>query len=118
MLNVFYRHAHPTEGYINLENDKLNGRVRLRCHWPYDLSIDQWIDIDNDFSAKEFARKIARLARKKMVIIRGRDWRRVTFKVLTGKLIEMDLVGGAKGAPQEFCFSVPALPSNLMPREC
>ena len=39
--------SHPVDGYVEIVPD--HDVVALRCHWPIDLKVDDWIDIENHY---------------------------------------------------------------------
>ena len=47
---------HACIGYFELASE--GGLIMLRCHWPFDLSEDAWIDIKNRYYVADYSRAI------------------------------------------------------------
>jgi hypothetical protein len=47
---------HPAGGY--LEFILRETAITLRCHWPIDLTDDEWIDIQNDYDIAGYLRAV------------------------------------------------------------
>jgi len=45
------------QGYFELAAEC--GTVILRCNWPFDLDTDEWICIQNRYSAADYARAVS-----------------------------------------------------------
>jgi hypothetical protein len=48
--------SHPADGYVELIAD--NDVVTLRCHWPIDLTADDWIDIQNHYPMRSYLQAV------------------------------------------------------------
>jgi hypothetical protein len=48
--------CHSAEGYLELVT--ADDSVVLRCHWPVDLEVDEWIDIQNRFAMAGYLRAV------------------------------------------------------------
>jgi hypothetical protein len=51
-----FTYKHQIDGIITL--DRSGEEVQLRCHWPFDLESDEWIDISNRFPLAEYRQAI------------------------------------------------------------
>ena len=48
---------HPAGGYFDLA---MEGDVMvLRCHWPFDLTDNEWIDIQNRYAMSSYVRAVS-----------------------------------------------------------
>ncbi len=48
--------CHSGDGYLRLVGGE--GFITLNCHWPFDLAMDEWINIENSFSTLDYLRAI------------------------------------------------------------
>jgi hypothetical protein len=56
MKLIWFDHQHLVDGYLTLIS---NGNlVELRCHWPFDLEDDEWIDIENKYDTDDYMRAV------------------------------------------------------------
>lgn len=54
---TIFEQNHPVEGSFRLR--QVSDRVAIDCHWPFDLSTDEWIDLNLEVEAGEYRRAVA-----------------------------------------------------------
>jgi hypothetical protein len=48
--------CHSGDGYLTLAGGE--ELITLNCHWPFDLAMDEWINIENSFSTLDYLKAI------------------------------------------------------------
>jgi hypothetical protein len=114
MNQTFYQFKHPIIGDIHFDFDDRKKCVRLHCNWPYDLGVNEWINLDNEFSALNFSRGIRALNRRKRATVAGLHGGRIRFKLLSRERIEFDVETDGRNNYQEFRYEIPARVSDLL----
>ncbi len=56
MRSVIFEHRHPVEGSVRVTQS--GDLVEVDCHWPFDISTDEWIDIDLEMDVSTYAAAI------------------------------------------------------------
>lgn len=58
MIRILHA-KHPVEGEITIED--LNGNLKVRCRWPFDLQLDDFIEISLSIDAAQSAEFVREL---------------------------------------------------------
>jgi hypothetical protein len=55
-FELSFEHKHPVDGFIRLSVN--SNIVWLKCHWPFDLESDDWINITNEFRVEDYVQAV------------------------------------------------------------
>ena len=58
-MSEIFRQDHPVDGRILLTLDAGRDLVALSCRWPFDLSTDEWIEIENEYALDGYRAAVA-----------------------------------------------------------
>ncbi len=69
-MEIFH-HQHPQRSEGNFVIELRRDEVVVRCHWPFDLETEEWIDITNSFARDDYAHWVDDLSRQDTARVNG-----------------------------------------------
>ena len=109
----FFVHKHPAEGQLSLRISP--GGIRFECQWPFDLSTNEWISIDNEFDHDAYVAAISRLAHNRVARIKAKKAGYIQFTLTSEAKIRLEVTSDSPQSPVHLNAMLDLSPSCLLP---
>jgi len=104
----FLVYKHPVEGEILLS--LAGDTICFSCRWPFDLSTDEWIYINNEFDREAYIHNLTALPEKSTVKIKGKQSGHIKFTILPSGKIKLNVASSQReklqGRAQELTLTL------------
>lgn len=108
---LIYKHSKDGEMKFTL----INGTIHFSCNWPFDLSTDEWIYINNEFDYKSYVDGITNLSNLGHIHIKGKNSGYIKFKVLSSEKIKFEVVDSRPERPPSLRITLNLSVNTLLP---
>ena len=112
-MERFFCFRHEVEGDICFYS--LEDSIRITCHWPYDRSTGEWIDVSNEFSSEEYIEKVSSLDPGKKIELKGLNSGSLSLLCNAPNSIQMDLTDSRGSMAPRFILEINVSKHNILP---